>query len=326
MIASLKAIAPGPFVTLQDSGRRGWMRYGVPGSGAMDNESLAVANALVGNTAGHAALEFAHVGGEWEVTAWSCRIAVTGGSFSVTVDGERLAANASHTLTRGQRLKLMGAPDAVWGYLAVAGGFDVRQQLGSLSTHLRSGIGGLHGSVLAAGDELPLCLEEAPDGPEHRFHASPRPSGPLRVVLGPQDDYFTPAAIETFLGSSYQVTHQGDRQGYRLAGPPLEHAKGYNIISDAPVPGCIQVPGAGQPIVLLADCQTIGGYPKIATVITADLGRFAQCRPGRTITFDAVDVREAQRLYRADRDSLETIGHQVEPIAARVRRPFWLLQ
>jgi len=92
------------------------------------------------------------------------------------------------------------------------------------------------------------------------------------------------------------------------------------------VPGCIQVPGAGQPIVLLADCQTIGGYPKIATVITADLGRFAQCRPGRTITFDAVDVREAQRLYRADRDSLETIGHQVETIAARVRRPFWLLQ
>lgn len=314
MGAMLRAVAPGPYVTLQDDGRNGWMRFGVPGSGAMDVAALAVANALVGNPPGFAAIEFAHVGGEWEVTAASCRFAVTGGSFTMLVDGDWVAPYTSHTLRRGQRLKVANAPDAAWGYLAVAHGFDLEPQLGSLSTYLRSELGGLHGGVIKPGDELPLRAERAPGGPERRFRASHRSASPIRVILGPQEDYFTPTAVETFMRSVYHVTHQGDRMGYRLVGPPLEHAKGYNIISDAPVPGCIQVPGTGQPIVLLNDSQTIGGYPKIATIITPDIRRIAQCRPNTTVTFSVIDIHKAQRLYRADRAWLEIIPDLVETV------------
>ena len=221
------------------------------------------------------------------------------------------------------QLRLANAPDAVWGYLAAAGGFDVEPQMGSLSTHLRSGIGGLDGRAISAGDEVPLCAGEAPGGSEYRLDQPCRPPRPFRVVLGPQDDHFTAEAIRTLLGSGYRVTHQGDRQGYRLAGPPLEHAKGYNIVSDAPVPGCIQVPGAGQPIVLLMDCQTIGGYPKIATVITADLGRFSQCRPGTSVAFEAVAPECAQRArleHMAWIDAVPGLAVRGAP------RAFWLLQ
>jgi len=325
--AKLKAVAPGPFVTLQDDGRHGWKRFGVPVSGAMDVDAMAVANALVGNPPGHAAIEFAHAGGEWEIAAPSCRIAVTGGSFALAAGGSRIAPYQSHTLTRGQRLSVGGTKDAVWGYLAVAGGFDLRPQLSSLSTHPRSGLGGLHGRLLSAGDEIPLRIAHAPEGHEHRFANAEAPRRRLRVVPGPQDCHFTPASVAAFLGSGYQVTNQCDRQGYRLAGQALEHRDGHdNIVSDAPVPGCVQVPGAGQPIVLLMDCQTIGGYPKIATVIKPDLGHLAQCRPGTTVTFEAVGVARAQRLHRVWRAMLETVPDNIETVAPRTGRAFWLLK
>ena len=142
MTVALRATAPGPYVTMQDAGRRGWRRFGISGCGAMDLPALATANALVGNPLDVAALEFAHVGGTWEVLAESVRIAVTGGSFAVAADGAPLIPWQSHTLRRGQLLSIRGATDAVWGYLAVAQGFDVAPQLGSRSTHLRSGVGG----------------------------------------------------------------------------------------------------------------------------------------------------------------------------------------
>jgi biotin-dependent carboxylase-like uncharacterized protein len=324
MSAALHATAPGPYVTIQDAGRRGWRRFGVSISGAMDPPALAAANALAGNPPDTAALEFAHAGGTWEIAADSCRIAVTGGTFAVSAGGVTLAPWQSHTLRRGQILSIGGAPDAVWGYLAVAQGFDLPPQLGSCATHLRSGLGGIHGRRIAEADVLPLHAPQAPAGPERRLAAPPRDAGPMRVVLGPQDDFFTPETIDAFLATPWRLSHRGDRMGAWLEGPLIAHAHGYNLLSDGLVPGCIQVPGSGQPLVLLMDCQTIGGFPKLATIITADLPRFAQIRPGSQVSFAAIDVDAAQTLYRTCRASIAELPRMIEQIPETPARPFWL--
>ena len=318
MEPALLAVAPTPFVTLQDTGRVGWQRYGVSRCGAMDTEALAIANALVGNAPDAAGLEFAYAGGELEVATTSCRVAVSGGRFPIFVDDEPAPAFTTITLTRGQALRIGGAPDAVWGYLAVSGGFDLPRQLGSLATHCRSGIGGLGGRPIHAGDVLPLLAEWVRAEPERTLREPPLPyEAPLRVMLGPQDDYFAPTAIETFLSAAYKVTHQMDRLGYRLEGPALTHAKGYNIISDGYVPGAIQVPGGGEPIVLLQDAQPPGGYPKIATIVSADLARLAQCRPGRGVRFEPVGIETAQRLRREFVTRLASIAERIAEVPPR---------
>jgi biotin-dependent carboxylase-like uncharacterized protein len=324
MSGVLRAIEPGLHVTLQDSGRYGWRRFGVAVSGAMDPPSLALANALVGNPPDTAALEFAHGGGTWEVAVESCRIAVTGGAFAVSADGASLAAWQSHTLFRGQHLKMRGARDAVWGYLAVAGGFDVPPQLGSCSTHLRSGLGGAGGRCVSVGDALPLRAVRAPSGRERRVPRLRRTPAPLRVVLGPQQDYFTAEAVSAFLAADWCVSHRGDRMGLWLEGPAVPHAKGYNVLSDGVVPGCIQVPGSGQPVVLLMDCQTVGGYPKLATIISADLPRLTQSRPGTAVTFAAVDIETAQRLYCAYHSVFTEIARTVREVPVVPAMSPWL--
>ena len=324
MRGALYAIAPGPLVTIQDAGRRGWRRFGVSGAGPMDAPALAAANSLVGNPPGTAAVEFAHVGGSWQIATESCRVAVTGGDFAVSADGARLACWQSHILRRGQRIDIGGAPDAVWGYLAVANGFALSPQLGSCATHQRSGLGGIGGRRLAEGDMLPLRSPRVTYRRERRVDAIHREPGPIRVVLGPQDDFFARDAVAGFLSASYRVTHRGDRMGVWLDGPAIRHAAGYNVLSDGVVPGCIQVPGVGQPLVLLMDCQTIGGYPKLATIITADLSRFAQMKAGTTVTFLAIDVDEAQRLYGEYRAWLDDVAQKMVETAALPTRPFWL--
>lgn len=294
----LLAVAPSPFVTVQDSGRQGWQRFGVSVCGPMDAPALAAANLLVGNPPDAGALEFAYAAGEWRLDAASCRIAVTGGGFRVRIGERVLPAWRSVTLRRGESLLVDGGYDAVWGYVAVAGGIDLPRQLGSLATHLRSGIGGWRGGTLQAGDAVPLAFSDAPGEAERALPPLARGTGPLRVVLGPQDDYFPAESIETFLSAPYKVSQQIDRLGYRLAGPVLKHVKGFNIISDGVVPGCIQIPGDGNPIVLMRDCQPPGGYPKIATLISADFAQLAQSRPGTTLHFQQVGIAEAQLLRR----------------------------
>jgi biotin-dependent carboxylase-like uncharacterized protein len=321
MIPMLRAVAPGPHVTIQDSGRRGWRRFGVSGCGAMDMLSLSAANVLVGNPPDVPALEFAHVGGSWEVLAESVRIAVTGGSFGIAADGVMVQPWCSHRLQRGQVLQIKGASDAVWGYLAVAQGFDLSPQLGSCATHLRSGLGG--GRFLE-GDTLPLRAASVPTARERQLAPLARASGPIRVVLGPQDGYFSRDQVATFLQSTYRVTHRSDRMGTWLEGPAVSHSGGFNVVSDGMVPGCIQIPGSGLPVVLMMDCQTIGGYPKLATIVSADLPRFAQCRPGSSVNFAATDVDAAQLLYRGYRAALAAIGQSVREMPERSTRPFWL--
>jgi 5-oxoprolinase (ATP-hydrolysing) subunit C len=326
--AALVAVDPGPFTTLQDAGRRGWQRYGVPTSGAMDAVSLAAANALVGNAPGTAALELMVAGGEWQVDAPACRLAVTGGDFAIWVDGRPLRAYRSVTLERGSRMRIATASDAVWGYLAVAGGFALQPKLGSLSTHARSGIGGVEGRAVRAGDALPLARSDAPLGPERSLEPRRLPGRelPIRVVLGPQDDYFPPEAIATFLGSEYRVTHEADRMGYRLTGAPVAHGpRGFNIVSDGVTKGSVQIPGSGQPIVLLMDCQPTGGYPKIATVISVDLPKLAQRGPGTAVRFTSVDVAEAQRIHRETRRALERVPDELGAVTIPTLSSEWLL-
>jgi 5-oxoprolinase (ATP-hydrolysing) subunit C len=265
----------------------------------MDRFSLAVANALVGNRPTEAALEFAYAGGEWMVEASGSRIAVAGGPFDIAVDGVKQPVQTSMLLRRGQRLRIGSAPGRVWGYLSVAGGFDVPIDFGSRATHIQSGLGGLLGRTVQPGDSVPLRYDTAPND-EERAVDFVRDSGePYNVVLGPQQDRFTDEAIETFFSSEYEVTWQQDRMAYRLEGPILSHTQGYNIITDGVVPGCIQIPGTGQPIVLMRDAGTVGGYPKLGTVIEADLGRLAQQRPGTKVRFQAVDIVQAQMFRRS---------------------------
>ena len=211
----------------------------------------------------------------------------------------RWRSDRSHLLKRGQVLRVGMVEGSSTAYLAVAGGFALPPFMGSLSTYARAGIGGFEGRKLAAGDALPLKLDQAPAGDERKLGAPfDYGSGPIRVVWGPQDDYFSEAGRQTFVTSEYRVSKEADRMGIRFEGPTIEHSKGADIISDGIGPGAIQVPGAGLPIVLLADRQTVGGYSKIATVASVDLPRLGRLLPGRTVRFAAVTVEEAEALRR----------------------------
>jgi len=267
-------------------------------SGALDARALAVANLLVGNPREEGALEMTLAGGTFAAEGGTVRIAVAGADMPVAIDGAAAAQGRSHTLEPGSVLRIGAARAGARAYLAVAGGFAAEPVFGSVATHVRSGIGGFAGRALAAGELLPLA--GVPTGPELCLTAPPPPSHPrVRVVLGPQQDWFAAAAIETLLGAEYRVSARADRMGCRLEGPRLGHRAGFNIISDAIAPGSVQVPGDGQPIVLLADRQTTGGYPKIATVISADLPAFGQMRPGDAIRFEAVTLEAAVIARRA---------------------------
>jgi 5-oxoprolinase (ATP-hydrolysing) subunit C len=304
----------GPMTSLQDFGRFGWQRQGVSNSGAMDRLALAAANALVGNASDVAAIEFMLVGGAFALDQGSARVAVAGAPCPLQLDSEPVGVMRSLTIRAGQTLTVGAAQSGVYAYLAVAGGFAVEPQLGSLSLHARARIGGFGGRPLRADDRLPLRLAEAPRRDELAFDSLPLAAdAPVRVVLGPQDDYFTAAGVETFLSAAYLVSPEADRMGYRLTGQRIEPALGYNIVSDGIATGSVQVPGTGEPIVMMADRQTTGGYPKIATVITADLRVIAQRRPGASVRFQSLDIVEAQRLVREAAEFLATLPSRARP-------------
>ncbi len=318
-VSALRCIDPGPLATIQDRGRLGWQRFGVSVAGAMDPVGLAVANLLVGNGPDAAAIEVTLYGGTWEAAAQSIRVAIAGATFNPTIDGQPVALHRAHTLKRGQKLALGAASDAARGYLAVAGGFDAKPVLGSASTHLRSRLGGFDGGPIRAGQDLALVLADAPAGPDLALDPALLPPTPsrFRVILGPQDDAFTKEGIGTLFTGHYAITAEADRMGMRLLGPSIAHAGGYNIISDGIAPGSIQVPGAGQPIVLFADRQTTGGYPKIATVISADLGFLARCRPGTIVRFEKTDLAGAAAARRALADRLARLTVSLAPARSR---------
>ncbi len=303
MMPALEVIIPGLHTTIQDAGRSGFQDVGVPASGPLDRISFRYANALAGNPPGTPAFEILLQGPTLKVLADSVRIAVVGGNAGIEVcsaNARAVPSGRSATLSRGEVFRIGPFGESVCAYLAVEGGPDVPRVLGSASTYARGAIGGFEGRRLAKGDLVRLNLA----GAEARGESAlPHPlelalDQTIRVVLGPQADYFTDDAVKTFLSAVYTVSPQADRMGYRLAGPPLTHAQGYNIVSDGIVSGSVQVPGSGLPIVLMVDNQTTGGYPKIATVISADIPVVGRRKPGRPIRFVAVDVRDAGLLRR----------------------------
>ncbi len=310
---SLVVTACGPMTSLQDRGRLGYQGFGVSPSGAMDRPALAMANALVGNAPDTAAIEFMNLGGAFTAEGGDLRVAVVGAGCTLSVDGAPVPPRTSAWLKEGQALQVGHARTGTFAYLAVAGGFAVAPQLGSLSFHQRSRLGGLNGAALKAGDRLP-CHGAQSGEPMHLTVDAPEETGPIRVMLGPQDDYFSEETIRTFLEAEFAVSPQADRMGFQLTGPTLAHAKGFNIVSDGIVDGHIQVPGNGQPIVLMRDRQTAGGYPKIATIISADLARFGQLRPGSPLRFRAVQRDEAVAAARRLKEWMAALPAALEPL------------
>lgn len=313
MSVQLRCVNPGALATVQDAGRMGYQRFGVPPSGAVDLFTFHIANALVGNDPDEAAVEFTLTGGTWTVEGGACRLAVAGG-FPVSMNGAPLPAFRALDLVPGDQLKIGVGAGAARGYLAVAGGFDIEPVLGSRATHVRSGLGGLDGKALAKGARLAL---RAPNFAGAPLALDPRLArhdpGAVRVLPGPQDDYFDAAALHAFFAQDWRMHPQSDRMGLRLEGRPLTHKGGFNIVSDGIAPGSIQVPGNGLPIVLLADRQSTGGYPKIATVVSADLPRLGQLRPGDTVHFEAVTVDAAETLAQDAANRMKLLRRALRP-------------
>ncbi|WP_210483065.1 biotin-dependent carboxyltransferase family protein [Microvirga antarctica] len=316
MADHLVVLDPGTLSTIQDFGRYGLQRFGISAAGALDPMAMRIANALVGNSPGEAVVEFTLSGGSLRVEADLCRIAVAGAEMPLAIDGAPAEPYRAHDLARGSILTIGFARTGMRAYLAVGGGFAIEPVLGSRSTHLRTGLGGIDGTPLRAGSVMPL-RDPTPIGPPLILSADRRPdqAGPVRVVMGPQADAFTAEGIATFLGSPYTVTTKTDRMGCQLDGPAIAHRDGFNIVSDGIVNGSIQVPGHGRPIILLADRQTTGGYPKIATIVSADLAKIGQARIGQVIRFEAISAEAAERLAIAFaaqgdmiRDNLDLAG------------------
>jgi len=312
MPGMFKIISPGLLTTVQDLGRYGYQKYGMTPAGAMDPFAIQVGNLLLGNDIGEAALEINYLGPTVEFLEDTI-VAITGGDLSPVVDGNPLPMWEVVCIKKGQVLSFGQIKNGCRAYIAVAGGIDVPVVMGSKSTFLRGKIGGFKGRQLLAGDIV--CSGNLPARAWKRLgnrlpeKLIPCYSGKesLRVVMGPQDDYFTDTALKTFLTSTYTVSIKSDRMGYRLEGPELEHKDTADIISDGVPLGAVQVPGDGKPIILLADRQTTGGYTKIATVISVDIPALAQLKPGDSICFEKVTVDRAHQLWHQHRAVIDKL-------------------
>jgi biotin-dependent carboxylase-like uncharacterized protein len=298
--------------SVQDGGRFGAQRFGLTPSGAMDRLGLAAANCLAGNALFAPAIEIGPYGAGLIARGGAVRVALSGAPRSAEIDGRSVAWDTSVTINDGETLKLGIAQGGAFSYLAIEGGFRGEPIFGSFSVNARVGLGSPYPRPLQAGDELSVVAASL--GPERRFDLPATAAGPIRVVLGPQSDEFGDDAIGLFLDSEWKISATSDRMGYRLEGPVIKHLHGHNIVSDGTVNGSIQVPGNGQPIVLMSDRGTSGGYPKIATVISADFGRFAQVPAGTAFRFKAVGMEEAQAEARKFAELLRTLPDRLGSI------------
>ncbi|MGI4834245.1 MAG: biotin-dependent carboxyltransferase family protein [Janthinobacterium lividum] len=316
---SLRLERPGLQTTVQDLGRAGYQAAGVPVGGALDALALRVANLLVGNAEGEAGLEITLLG-PTICFEQAHLLALTGADLSATLDGRPVPRYRLVAVRAGAHLAFGAARAGCRAYLALAGGLGLPPVLGSCATLLRAGLGGLHGRALLAGDALPapgpsglgaaLWAKLAVGFQGGSYAAAPwlpvpavrpllPPSPVLRALRGPEYDEFAPASQQAFWHEPFTITPAADRMGYRLAGPALSRPAGRELLSSAVAPGTVQVPPGGQPLVLLADCQTTGGYPRLAHVVAPDLAQLAQARPGAALRFAEVSLAEAHALYLA---------------------------
>ncbi|MGA7810007.1 biotin-dependent carboxyltransferase family protein [Bradyrhizobium sp.] len=311
-MSKLVVASIGPASSVQDGGRHGAQRYGLTPSGAMDRLSLAAANILVGNKPLAAAIEIGPFGAAFTARDGAVRVALAGAPRSADLGGRPVAFDTSMTIADGETLKLGFVKGSTFSYLAIEGGIAGEPMFGSLAVNARTGLGSPYPRPLQAGDVLPAQL--ASGAAERRIELPKAVTGPIRVVLGPQDDEFSDEAKALFLDSEWKISATSDRMGYRLEGPVIRHLHGHNIVSDGTVEGSIQIPGNGAPIVLMADRGTSGGYPKIATVISADFARIAQIPAGTGFRFKAIGIAEAQQELRRFAELLRSLPDRLKPI------------
>ena len=313
----------GVVTTVQDKGRFGYQGSGFSTNGVMDHRAFTIANLLVENDPDAPVVEFALAGPTVRFTTNTC-IAITGGDFSPTLDGEPVPLYTAIMVHRGSILRFKASKTGCYGYLAIAGGsVRVPEVMGSRSTNLKCELGGFRGRALVVGDYLPFAtksIDFLPNLGSHRidgdnaFYGFEEDEVTVRVIPGPQEHMFTDAGIQTFYGRTYTTTTKSDRMGYRLDGPEIETKRGSDIISDGIAFGAVQVPSHGRPIIMLADRQTTGGYAKIGSIATVDIPKLVQRPPGSTVRFERISVQDAQALLREE-------ARRFDMLALKVRRP-----
>jgi biotin-dependent carboxylase-like uncharacterized protein len=314
----LRVMRAGPGATIQDGGRHGYLRYGVTPAGPMDWVAFRTANLALGNDDRAAAVEISVGGVEVICEGAPLALAFAGGAFAWRRDGVLLPAAARLLLEPGKTLAARAGESGAFAYLAVEGGFETPVTMGSRATHTRSAMGGIEGRMLRAGDVLPAASTERPDCASFEAMIDApwlaREPDPFRVVLGPQDDYFTVETLSAFFEEQFTLTPLADRMAYRFDGPEIAHARGYDIVSDGVALGAIQVAGDKKPLVLMADRQPTGGYPKLGHFVRADIGRLAQMRPGETCRFREVSVAEARAALLRREDEIAETDSRLRPL------------
>ncbi|MBU3159259.1 biotin-dependent carboxyltransferase family protein [Clostridium frigoris] len=298
----MKILKPGMYTTIQDIGRYNYQKSGMSVSGAMDQFSLRVANILVGNKDSEACLEATLFGLKIKFHG-DALIAVTGGNLMPMINNKAIDMWSGIKVLDGDELSFGTAKSGCRSYIAIEHGIDVPEVMGSKSTYVKGKVGGFQGRMLKAGDEIKIGSASENDFTSIKklpIDLIPMYSKDniVRVVMGPQDDYFTAEGINTFFDCEYQVTSEADRMGYRLSGSKISHKIGADIISDGITMGSVQIPGDGAPIIMMADRQTTGGYTKIATIITPDINIIGQLKPGDSVRFKLIDIEEAHKIYR----------------------------
>jgi allophanate hydrolase len=302
----------GPAMTLQDLGRSGTLRLGLSRGGAADRLAILEATALLGLRQPVAAIEMAGMGGRFSVDT-PTRIALTGAPMRTTLDGAPLFWGATHLIPPGAMLEIGPAVAGVYGYLSFAGGIATPVILGSRSAHLNAGIGRL----LKTGDELPIGPDTDPLGPSMRLEPEDRfAGGVIRIVEGPQTSLYSSAIRREFEQTTFRRSSHGNRQGVRMDhdGAPFKAEGQLGIVSDVIVPGDIQMTGDGIPFVLLPECQTVGGYPRIGAVIPTDLPKVAQAAPGTALRFEFIPLQEADRVLKSPAAQLHDLRGRVQPM------------
>jgi len=308
-----QVLKPGLFTTVQDLGRYGYLKYGVPISGAMDTFSLVTSNLLVANHPNDACLEITFIGPELQALTRT-QIAITGGVVPAKINGRSVPMWQTLEAQEGDLISFGKIESGYRAYLSIRGGIDTPLVLGSRSTYVRGNFGGMNGKQLKTGDiieglDVPL-LKIGFLMPEKLV---PQFTGRFKVnvILGPQDDMFTEDGINTFLSNPYKVTLEADRMGYRLEGPVIEHKAKADIVSDALLPGAVQVPKSGKPIIIMQDAQTTGGYPKIAVAISHDVSLLGQAKPNDMIEFSKITTQQAHEKIREYYEFLDNLSRML---------------
>ncbi|NWF87243.1 biotin-dependent carboxyltransferase family protein [Candidatus Bathyarchaeota archaeon] len=308
-----RVLKPGLFTTVQDLGRYGHLKYGIPISGAMDTFSFISANLLVANNPNDACLEITLIGSELQALKRT-QIAITGGNIPLKINGQNAPMWQTLDVQEGEIVSFEKMESGCRAYISIRGGINAPVVLGSKSTYVRGGFGGLNGRQLKTGDII-----EGFDASSLRFRYSmpeelvPQFTGKftVNVVFGPQADMFPEKSIDTFLSNPYMVTLEADRMGYRLEGSTIEHKDKVDIVSDALLPGAVQIPKNGKPIIIMRDAQTTGGYPKIAVAITPDISLLGQAKPNDGIEFSKITVIEARKRFSEYQKLLNGLGRML---------------